>query len=298
MRLLIVIVGSLALIVLATALLTVSPEPAKLMVDGPKRAAANPIAMPEAGEARSASPARMKQFPPEHVDSCDFSAYQPTRISDWLPAGVVETARPTYPAEARLKGIAGTVRVFVLINRQGHVQKVCSIGPSELRSSAEAAAVEWRFKRPTINEGIDPFGYIQETLTFNFVSDQRQPSAPADDPAVVAASLCAVVKSPWSFDGKRVRLAAEFVSDGMHTSLLVDDRCQLGITPYDSDQGQKQSELDALDRALEQGMAGTSDKTITAVFIGVFAYQPKTVKEPRVLYIQRVMDLKVSPRGR
>jgi hypothetical protein len=55
--------------------------------------------------------------------------------------------------------------------------------------------------------------------------------------------------------------------------------------------------LDALDRALEQGMAGTSDKTITAVFIGVFAY-PKTVKEPRVLYIQRVMDLKVSPRGR
>jgi TonB family protein len=89
-----------------------------------------------------------------------------------LPAGVLKRTKPTYPAQARLKKTAGTVNVFVLINRQGYVERVCSIGPKELRSSAESAAVEWRFRRPTINEGIDPFGYIQEILVFKFVLDQ------------------------------------------------------------------------------------------------------------------------------
>ena len=102
---------------------------------------------------------------------CDFSAYRPTRISDWLPAGVLKRATPSYPAAARLKGVGGTVNVFILINRQGAVERVCSIGPKELRKAAEAAAVEFRFRRPTINDGTDSFGYIQETLVFKFVPD-------------------------------------------------------------------------------------------------------------------------------
>jgi TonB family protein len=76
---------------------------------------------------------------------------------------------PSYPTEARRRGVKGTVNVFILINRQGAVERVCSTGPKELRKAAEAAAVEFRFKRPTINDGVDPFGYIQETLVFKFL---------------------------------------------------------------------------------------------------------------------------------
>jgi TonB family protein len=80
---------------------------------------------------------------------------------------------PSYPTEARRRGVKGTVNVFILINRQGAIERVCSTGPKELRKAAEAAAVEFRFKRPMINDGVDPFGYIQETLVFKFL-----PSSP------------------------------------------------------------------------------------------------------------------------
>jgi TonB family protein len=73
-----------------------------------------------------------------------------------------------YPSDARRRGIKGTVSVFILINREGAVERVCSTGPKELRKAAEAAAVKFRFRRPIMNEGDDPFEYIQETLVFNF----------------------------------------------------------------------------------------------------------------------------------
>ena len=113
------------------------------------------------------------QYPPQHTTPCDFTAFRPTRISDWLPRGIARRAVPSYPTEARRRGVRGTVNVFILINRQGTVERVCSTGPKELRKAAEAAAVEFRFKRPTINDGVDPFEYIQETLVFKFL-----PSSP------------------------------------------------------------------------------------------------------------------------
>ena len=109
------------------------------------------------------------QYPPKHTTTCDFTAFRATRISDWLPRGIARRAMPSYPTEARRRGVKGTVNVFILINRQGAVERVCSTGPKELRKAAEAAAVEFRFKRPTINDGVDPFGYIQETLVFKFL---------------------------------------------------------------------------------------------------------------------------------
>ena len=48
-----------------------------------------------------------------------------------------------------------------------------ALAPKNLRKAAEAAAVEFRFKRPMMNDGVDPFGYIQETLVFKFL-----PSSP------------------------------------------------------------------------------------------------------------------------
>lgn len=165
------IFGCLVLVSIASALLIISPRPAGLRRSDPRLRVERSMTTLEANPLPSTALQDPNQFPPEHADRCDFSAYHPTRISDWLPAGVLKRTEPAYPAKARLKGIAGTVNVFVLINRQGYVERVCSIGPKELRSSAESAAVDWRFRRPTINEGLDPFGYIQETLVFKFVLD-------------------------------------------------------------------------------------------------------------------------------
>ncbi|MBL0161174.1 MAG: energy transducer TonB [Bryobacterales bacterium] len=67
-----------------------------------------------------------------------------------------------FPVQARLRGVGGTVNVFVLINREGSVARLCSVGPEELRMAAESAAAFWRFRRPTINQGTDPFRYIKK----------------------------------------------------------------------------------------------------------------------------------------
>jgi hypothetical protein len=120
----------------------------------------------------------------------------------------------------------------------------------------------------------------------------------ADDEPALATTICTVIRKPLLFDGKRIRFAAEFVSDGMDNSVLVDHRCKLGITPFDAQTHQTQSELDALDHALETGMAGTLDKRLTAVFVGVFAYRSAANKQQRILYIERVINLRVLPKHR
>ncbi len=167
------IVGSLCLIGIASGLLMIEPGAAELRLPNPiGRAALAPPAQ-HRHSVLSAAQRQADQFPPEHASPCDFSTYKRLSISDWLPAGVLKSVRPVYPAHARAKGISGTVNVRILINRQGHVERVCSIGPEELRVAAEIAAAEWRFRRPTINKGVDPFPYIEEGLVFNFVIDTK-----------------------------------------------------------------------------------------------------------------------------
>jgi len=115
-------------------------------------------------------------FPPEHATNCDFKDYHRVMVSQWLPAGVVRHVDPTYPESAREARIAGRVNVSVLINRQGQLERVCSVGPMELRVAAETAAVQWRFRRPTVNAGTDPLPLIEQGLVFNFVIDERTPA--------------------------------------------------------------------------------------------------------------------------
>ncbi|MBN8734601.1 MAG: TonB family protein [Acidobacteria bacterium] len=137
----------------------------------PKRESSSKI---QSGPATSVAVPEPSDFPPQHSSVCDFSAERPARISDWLPRGIVRRAVPSYPAHARSRGIRGTVNVSILIDRNGAVERVCSAGPAELRMAAEAAAVEFRFRRPMLNRTSDPFGLIQETLVFDFVPDDRQ----------------------------------------------------------------------------------------------------------------------------
>jgi TonB family protein len=59
---------------------------------------------------------------------------------------------PAYPATARTSGVAGVVRVFILVDETGKVSVTGSEGPGLLRGAAEAAARGWIFA-PTIIEG-------------------------------------------------------------------------------------------------------------------------------------------------
>lgn len=161
------ILGGAAVVGVASALLLVSHS--RVRGGDAKRQPASAVTVPRPDSLLAAPRRDPTQFPPEHVDACDFRAYRPTRISDWLPRAVPSSVRPEYPAQARRNRIAGTVNMFVLINRKGRVERVCSVGPKDLRMAAETAAAEWQFRRTTINAGIDSFGYIQETLVFKFV---------------------------------------------------------------------------------------------------------------------------------
>jgi TonB family protein len=163
------LVGSLVVIGLSSSLFLITPPriPSGSRVQQPlneiRRDQISSVFVPEPYE-----------YPSQHTMPCDFSRYRPNRIPDWLPRGVVQRAIPSYPADARRRGIKGTVNVLILINMQGTVERVCSTGPRALRKAAEAAAVKFRFRRPTINDGVDPLGYIQETLVFKFDPEGRE----------------------------------------------------------------------------------------------------------------------------
>jgi len=164
------VVAGPILIAVGCALLIISRPPSLRKADAKHGDVLATAMAPVSAPTSSRDP---NQFPLEHLSDCNFSTYKPTRISDWLPAGVVKSVKPLYPPQAELRGVTGTVNVTVLINRQGAVERVCSNGPNELRTAAEVAAVQFRFRRPTVNNGIDPFGYIQEALVFRFRIDEK-----------------------------------------------------------------------------------------------------------------------------
>lgn len=102
----------------------------------------------------------------KRASDCEFRAYKPLQVSDWLPKGIARKVEPVYPEQAMRRRVQGTVSVAVLINQDGEVERVCSTGPSLLRSAAEEAAIQWRFHPPVLNGTKIP--YVREVLSFNF----------------------------------------------------------------------------------------------------------------------------------
>jgi hypothetical protein len=125
--------------------------------------------------------AQATMFGPE--GDCGFSKLQPRMISDFVERGAVEKVTPQYPPAAKAKGTSGNVRVRVLTNKQGLVEKTCpeyiKNEPKPDRSlviAAEAAALQWTFNR---NFGVKPgdsvrFDYAQAVLIFNFVPGESK----------------------------------------------------------------------------------------------------------------------------
>jgi len=111
---------------------------------------------------------------------CGFSKLKTMRFSHFDEESRV---LPQYPPAAKAAGITGTVYVWILINKDGLVEKTCPnyekgkpVPDKSLVIAAEAAALQWRFDKnfglPSA-DGIDKlrFNYIEKRLDFNFVLD-------------------------------------------------------------------------------------------------------------------------------
>ncbi len=93
--------------------------------------------------------------------------------------------------------------------------------------------------------------------------------------------------------GKRVRFSARFDSDGIEQSVFRDIR-RRDIKPFAPDEVERHPDIEALDRALNQGMRGTLDKRIVATFAGRFIVRDSDLGLRFVLNIEQVDNLKVA----
>jgi TonB family protein len=69
-----------------------------------------------------------------------------------LQERAIKKAPPVYPLEGRASGVAGLVKVQVLISVEGNVIETIAEGPEQFREAAIEAARQWTFK-PMIIEG-------------------------------------------------------------------------------------------------------------------------------------------------
>lgn len=121
---------------------------------GPK-----PAASPEANTTTTAPSAQ-----PEPTATPSPAASQPTDkpfTTGSLSGRERKRVTPHYPQIARNGGVAGTVRVYLLVDENGNPTVERSEGPILLRQAAEDAARKWLF-RPTIidNKPVRLAGYI------------------------------------------------------------------------------------------------------------------------------------------
>jgi hypothetical protein len=117
----------------------------------------------------------------------------------------------------------------------------------------------------------------------------------AESPKPIETTVCDIVADSQRFDGRQVRFFARFQSDGLEHSALVDSKCSRGIIPFTADGVENHSDIEAFDRALEQGQRGTMDKRIVATFTGRFVR--RTSRSSRTLFvleIERIDDLQVT----
>ncbi len=112
---------------------------------------------------------------------CGFSKLRPSRMTHFVQRGAVTKVTPEYPPAAKAKRLSGTVRVRILINKQGLVERTSPEyvkgEPKPDRSlmiAAEAAALQWVFDR---NFGMEPgggihFDFVEDVLVFKFVPEE------------------------------------------------------------------------------------------------------------------------------
>jgi hypothetical protein len=129
----------------------------------------------------------------------------------------------------------------------------------------------------------------------------------------VDTTVTKLARKSATFNGKLVRVAASFDSDGIEHSFLLEPNCglagttmqpptvkpecDLAISPWIPDEVENNSDIQALDRALNEGSRGTIYKHVSAVFTGKFICKPSCASaKGRILEIQKVDKLEVLPK--
>jgi protein TonB len=95
----------------------------------------------------------------------------PVRVGgNVVAANRISWVNPVYPAGAKQNRIEGTVKLEVLIDKDGHVANVTvTSGPAELTESASDAVSQWVY-RPTLLNG-KPVSVLT-TVDVNFTLSQ------------------------------------------------------------------------------------------------------------------------------
>ncbi len=112
-------------------------------------------------------------------------------------------------------------------------------------------------------------------------------------PAAIRSAVCEVLAKPRMFDGERVIVTADVLSDGLHGTLLVGP-CGGGISiglgsPSES------PDVVSLFKAVMAGIPGTGDyKRIRATVSGRFRVEKSQLGDVYELEVDRVEDLTVT----
>jgi outer membrane biosynthesis protein TonB len=106
-------------------------------------------------------------------DECDFSGYNPIRISDYrIP--IRKRVEPEYPKLAVDAGIAGRVTVKVLVDLKGNVVRACAAtGHPVLKQPSVESALKWKFIRNCKRCFGRKARYMVEWIVFRFEPNVR-----------------------------------------------------------------------------------------------------------------------------
>jgi len=106
--------------------------------------------------------------------------------------------------------------------------------------------------------------------------------------------LCSIAENPVRYDGKTIRVKAQLHSAGMHGWYIYDEGCpQFGVGLFIPSKVDGSEELH---RAVNWGEFGTTDKTVSASFVGVFHLNKPPQSPPRELIVRRMENFKSTPK--
>jgi TonB family protein len=106
---------------------------------------APPTATPQSSQAPAATKPEPTPSPSMAATPTTPETDDNTIITGSLSGRERRRVMPVYPATAKTAGVAGVVRVFVLVDEKGKVTVKGSEGPAMLKQAAEDAARKWTF---------------------------------------------------------------------------------------------------------------------------------------------------------
>ena len=121
-------------------------------------------------------------------------------------------------------------------------------------------------------------------------------SKPTEPEKPIQTTVCQLVAHCKKFNGKRVQFHASVSSDWFEHTAQVDPQCKRGVVPLTSVDADKRPDVEAFNRAMDEGKPGVTDLHIKAVFTGRFVCKPTSPfpRGRRVIEIDHVDALEAT----